>query len=354
MKRLIAYSARAAALDFHIAANKKRTGGLGIYVLSVDRADVQPRLLVVVGLAGAFVGRGGRSARAAGDGHTEDLKACRGALLRLLQALLEASLGVVREGHLEHIEVAGPAAGADVVRLDALEGEAQRHVVDDGVEALVDLGLAAARGVVARHQEVVGPGLGRAARLPERLPLAALALARADIPDHVVLRVGRREARDLLGVRLEAAQRPGGALVHVGRVHGVRSFVLAYHATRELTESGCLSDLAQDVGVDRAVDLACLVLDLDGRVPPALVQVPELFQDAVLVGLRVLGPLATVEHVLLVHLLLLLLLVRVALLPRLQLRAEFGELVLGRRAGGVVLGEFKSSEQFSWRERGSR
>ncbi|KAK8080458.1 hypothetical protein PG997_008276 [Apiospora hydei] len=264
------------------------------------RANVQARVLVVVGLAGALLRRGGRAARAASDGHAEDLEARRRAFLRLLQALLEAGLGAVREGHLEHVEVAGPAAGADVVRLDALEGETQRHVVDDVVEALVELGLAAARGVVARDEEVVGAGLRRAARLPEGLPLAALALAGADVPDHVVLGVIGAEARDLLGVRLKAAQGPGRALVHVGGVHGLGGLVLA---------------LAEDVGVDRPIDLARLVLDLGGRVPPAIVQVSELVRDVVLVGLRVLGPLAALEHVPLVRLQLLLLLVRVALLP---------------------------------------
>ena len=67
---------------------------------------MQARLLVVVGLAGAFVGRGGRAARAAGDGHAEDLEACRGVLLLLLQALLEASPGLVREGHVHRRAVA--------------------------------------------------------------------------------------------------------------------------------------------------------------------------------------------------------------------------------------------------------
>ncbi|KAK7956290.1 uncharacterized protein PG986_005512 [Apiospora aurea] len=337
------------------------------YLQLLRRANVQARVLVVVGLPRALLRRGGRAARAGSDGHAKDLEARRRAFLRLMQALLEAGLGAVREGHvhrravadkqslwldltrlsyvflvldalleLEHVEVAGPAAGADVVRLDALEGETQRHVVDDVVEALIELGLAAARGVVARDEEVVGAGLRRAARLPEGLPLAALALARADVPDHVVLGVGGGEARDLLGVRLKAAQGPGRALVHVGGVHGLRGLVLAVRGWHGDSGQPTIGDVL-DARL-MSPYLARLVLDLGGRVPPALVQVPELVRDVVLVGLRVLGPLAALEHVPLVRLQLLLLLVRVALLPHLQLRAELGELFLGRRASGIVLG----------------
>ncbi|KAK8051893.1 hypothetical protein PG993_003278 [Apiospora rasikravindrae] len=279
---------------------------------------------------------------------------------------LFSKLSLALSEKLEHVEVASPAAGADVVRLDASEGETQRHVVDDVVEALVELGLGAARGVVARDQEVVGAGLRRAARLPEGLPLAALALARADVPDHVVLGVGGGEARDLLGVRLEAAQGPGRALVHVGGVHGLGGLVLAVcglhgdsgHPVTNGNVPGCRSDavlglvqLAENVGVDRPVDLTGLVLDLGGCVPPAFVQVPELLRDVVLVGFRVLSPLAALEHVLLVRLQLLLLLIRVALLARLQLRTELGELLLGRRAGGIVLGAQVSKSVFGKRGR---